>query len=277
MTIGGHAFVKGSVYGGSENGHVQHNTKVKIEDHCQIGNGWNPTLNSNAGGGVNERYNENLFVNPATATAQQIETAAASIYECAHWDYTNPYTPYDKNGAAGGGATTAKDGHTFYGNVFGGGSGLYPYKSRKDNIFEWLRTAGRVEGNTNVIITGGHILTSVYGGCELTDVGNGVSVETNKGRCFVKMSGGTLGVPRTLAQIAAHPVTCYLFGAGKGDQRVHFDQWTNVGKVRVEINDSISQPIIYGSAFGGGEDGHVLGDVSIDIKTMNVRNRRSVH
>ena len=269
VTIGGHAFVKGSVYGGSENGHVQHNTKVKIEDHCQIGNGWNPTLNSNAGGGVNERYNENLFVNPATATAQQIETAAASIYECAHWDYTNPYTPYDKNGAAGGGATTAKDGHTFYGNVFGGGSGLYPYKSRKDNIFEWLRTAGRVEGNTNVIITGGHILTSVYGGCELTDVGNGVSVETNKGRCFVKMSGGTLGVPRTLAQIAAHPVTCYLFGAGKGDQRVHFDQWTNVGKVRVEINDSISQPIIYGSAFGGGEDGHVLGDVSIDIKTMN--------
>ena len=272
VTIGGHAFVKGSVYGGSENGHVQHDTNVKIEDHCQIGNGWNPTLNSNAGGGVNERYAENLFVNPATATAQEIETAAASIYECAHWDYTDPYTPYDKNGAAGGGATTAKDGHTFYGNVFGGGSGLYPYKSRKykdaDNnyIFEWLRTAGRVVGNTNVIITGGHILTSVYGGCELTDVGNGVSVETDKGRCFVKMSGGTLGVPRTLAQIAAHPVTCYLFGAGKGDQRVHFNQWTNVGKVRVEINDSTSQPIIYGSVFGGGEDGHVLGDVSIDIK-----------
>ena len=271
VTIGGHAFVKGSVYGGSENGHVQHDTNVKIEGNCQIGNGWNTTTNT----GVNERYNENLFVNPATATAQEIETAAASIYECAHWDYTDPYTPYDKNGAAGGGATTATDGHTFYGNVFGGGSGLYPYKSRKykdaaDNyIFEWLRTAGRVVGNTNVIITGGHILTSVYGGCELTDVGNGVSVETNKGRCFVKMSGGTLGVPRTLAQIAAHPVTCYLFGAGKGDQRVHFNQWTNVGKVRVEINDSISQPIIYGSAFGGGEDGHVLGDVSIDIKTMN--------
>jgi hypothetical protein len=275
VTIGGHAFVKGSVYGGSENGHVQHDTNVKIEDHCQIGNGWNPTLNSNAGGGVNERYNEALFVNPATATAQEIETAAASIYECAHWDYTDPYTPYDKNGAAGGGATTAKDGHTFYGNVFGGGSGYYPYKSRlnKDNdgnyIFEWLRTAGRVVGNTNVIITGGHILTSVYGGCELTDVGNGVSVESNKGQCFVKMSGGTLGVPRTLTQIAAHPVTCYLFGAGKGDQRVHFNQWTNVGKVRVEINDSISQPIIYGSVFGGGEDGHVLGDVNIDIKKKN--------
>ena len=268
VTIGGHAFVKGSVYGGSENGHVQHDTNVKIEGNCQIGNGWNTTTNT----GVNERYNENLFVNPATATAQEIETAAASIYECAHWDYADPFTPYDKNGAAGGGATTAKDGHTFYGNVFGGGSGLYPYKSRKykdngDNyIFEWLRTAGRVVGNTNVIITGGHILTSVYGGCELTDVGNGVSVETDKGRCFVKMSGGTLGVPRTLAQIAAHPVTCYLFGAGKGDQRVHFNQWTNVGKVRVEINDSISQPIIYGSVFGGGEDGHVLGDVSIDIK-----------
>ena len=271
VTIGGHAFVKGSVYGGSENGHVQHDTNVKIEGNCQIGNGWNTTTNT----GVNERYNEALFVNPATATAQQIKEAAESIYECAHWDYTNPYTPYDKNGAVGGGAFTATDGHTFYGNVFGGGSGYYPYKSRlkKDNddnyIFEWLRTAGRVVGNTNVIITGGHILTSVYGGCELTDVGNGVSVESNKGKCFVKMSGGTLGVPRTLAQIAAHPVTCYLFGAGKGDQRVHFNQWTNVGKVRVEINDSISQPIIYGSVFGGGEDGHVLGNVSIDIKKKN--------
>ncbi len=295
VTIDEHAFIKGSVYGGSENGHVQKNTHVYIKGLCQIGNGWDETKSNGEGnapgGGVNHRYAETDFINPATASAEDIIAKAAILHECAHWDYgatvdenndghpdvdangnvIKVYLPYDKYTSASGGATTASDGHTFFGNVFGGGSGLYPYISpyiNDNNKYKWLRSAGRVYGNTNVEITGGHILTSVYGGCELTDVGNGVSVESDKGKCFVKMSGGTLGVPRTLAQIAAHPVTCYLFGAGKGDQRTHFNQWTNVGKVRVEINDSISQPIIYGSVFGGGEDGHVLGNVEIDIKKM---------
>ena len=283
VTIDGHAFIKGSVYGGSENGHVQHDTDVKIQGHCQIGNGWDPTKNSNAGGGVNARYNEDLFIDPSTAEATAILTSANALYECAHWDYgvtrqkkdgngqpmvddeSNPvmetvFLPYDLHNSLGG-ETTASDGHTFFGNVFGGGSGLYPYYSRKESKYEWLRSAGRVYGNTNVDIAGGHILTSVYGGCELTDVGNGVSVEEGKGKCTVKMSGGTLGVPRTLSQIAAHPVTCYLFGAGKGDQRTRFNQWTNVGSVEVDVSGGI----IYGSIFGGGEDGHVLGDVDINI------------
>lgn len=276
VTVGGHAFVKGSVYGGSENGHVQHDTDVRIQDHCQIGNGWDATKDNGAGGGVNARYDEDLFINPATATPDQINTSAATLKECSSWvfgkdtdsDYkADTFEPYDKHGAAGGGAIMASDGHTFYGNVFGGGSGLYAFDrqgriSGKDN-HEWLRSAGRVYGNTNVTITGGHILTSVYGGCELTDVGNGRSIEEGKGKCTVKMSGGTLGVPRTLAQIAAHPVTCYLFGAGKGDQRAHFNQWTNVDNVEVEVS---GDAIIYGSVFGGGEDGHVLGDTKVTIK-----------
>ncbi len=276
VTVGGHAFVKGSVYGGSENGHVQHDTDVRIQDNCQIGNGWDATKNEGAGGGVNARYDEALFINPATATPDQINTSAETLKECSSWvfgkdtnsdDKADTFEPYDKHGAAGGGATTASDGHTFYGNVFGGGSGLYAFDrqnriSGKDN-HEWLRSAGRVYGNTNVTITGGHILTSVYGGCELTDVGNGRSIEEGKGKCTVKMSGGTLGVPRTLSQIAKHPVTCYLFGAGKGDQRVHFNQWTNVDNVEVEVSGNA---IIYGSVFGGGEDGHVLGDTKVTIK-----------
>lgn len=264
VTIKDHAFIKGSVYGGSENGHVQHDTDVTIQDHCQIGNGWDGTS------GVNERYDEADFINPATATAAEIEAKAAKLHECASWDYgveeggKMVYHPYDKYEARGGASTTATDGHTFFGNVFGGGSGLYPYLSRKDGVgYEWIRTAGQVGGNTSVTITGGHILTSVYGGCELTDVGNSVTLKEGKGKCTVKMSGGTLGVPRTLKQIAAHPVTCYLFGGGKGDQRVHFNQWTNVGSAEVEVSGNA---IIYGSVFGGGEDGHVLGDVKLTIK-----------
>ena len=102
-------------------------------------------------------------------------------------------------------------------------------------------------------ITGGHILTSVYGGNEQTDV---------KGSATVRMTGGTLGVPRTLEQIAAHPVTCYLFGAGKGDQRIFFNTSTNVKSTNVEVSGTAR---IFGSVFGGGEDGHVLEDVTMTI------------
>ena len=59
-----------------------------------------------------------------------------------------------------------------------------------------------------------------------------------------------------------HPLTCYLFGAGKGDERSRFYNYTNTGSVEVEISGGI----IYGSVFGGSEDGHVTGDIKMDIK-----------
>ena len=251
VTIGGKAFVKGSVYGGSENGHVQHNTHVTIDDDCQIGNG----------DGVNRRYTE-------TEWGYDGSTEALSLKECASWPYEAPYASYDVYDYQTG--TTkpkvASDGHTFYGNVFGGGSGTFPYAEGPALTAEqialgyskgvWLRSAGAVYGNTVVDIKGGHILTSVYGGNECTDV---------KGSTTINMSGGTVGVPRTVEQIKAHPVTCYLFGAGKGDQRINFNTWTNVASTEVNITGGR----IYGSTFGGGEDGHVLGDAVTNISGAN--------
>ena len=127
-------------------------------------------------------------------------------------------------------------------------------------------------------INGGHILTSVYGGNEMSDVGAGgvkkMTDLTNEtadmfyditkpgGKCTVKMTGGTIGVPRTVQQIIDHPLTCYLFGAGKGDQRIFFNKTTNVKEVEVEVSGGK----IYGSVFGGGEDGHVMRDVKMTIK-----------
>ena len=269
VTVSGSAFVRGSVYGGAESGHVLADTHVKIQGG-QIGCGKTTT----------EPYGDNDNVWAADYTPTD-----ATDLECASWDYKAPYTPYDKfadeNGMYPDGVSSADnahptgtDGHTFYGNVFGGGSGYEPYAAGK-----WLPTAGWVEGNTTVEITGGHILTSVYGGNEMTDVGQGgvrkmtdlanetadmfYDITKPGGKCTVKMSGGTLGVPRTLAQIAAHPVTCYLFGAGKGDQRIFFNKITNVNNVEVEISGTAR---IYGSVFGGGEDGHVMRDVKMTIK-----------
>lgn len=228
------AFVKGSVYGGSENGHVWDSTLVKIQGG-QIG----------AGNGLDEPYSN-----------WDVE----SLTECNSWTYTSPYAPYDKFANATGelekystgdttlgGRLVASDGHTFYGNVFGGGSGYFPYAPG-----QWLQSAGVVYGNTRVEITGGHILTSVYGGNELTDV---------NGTTTVIMEGGTLGVPRTETQITNHPVTCYLFGGGKGDQRSRFAGWTNVDSAYVEVKGGR----IYGSVFGGAEDGHVKRNVKVVI------------
>ena len=257
VTIKGTAFIIGGVYGGSENGHVRGDTYVYIQENCQIG----------CGEGKTERYTDSQWTAAANAVktgdADAIIAAAAEMPECPHWKYQDPYLLYDEYNAYPGGSTTGYDGHTFYGNVFGGGSGYWPYAVNGNGLangYHWLKSAGLVEGDTHVEITGGHILTSVYGGNELTDV---------EGNCYVKMSGGTLGVPRTVEQISAHPVTCYLFGAGKGDPRIYFNQFTNVANVFVEVNDSISQPVIFGSVFGGGEDGHVLGDAVIEIETQN--------
>ena len=302
VTIGGNAFIKGSVYGGSENGYVFQNTHVTIQDNCQIGNGYvqmydnGEYLPSTSMTGVNRRYTaaewaaghlyveNDLDVNLSDTKESALKAKVGNNYsnslpECASFPYGETvvvgddekkiYAPYDqyakyKNPADGeyyyssdnytektsarGGSIYGSDGHTFYGNVFGGGSGNFPYKPGK-----WHFRAGSVGGNTVVDITGGHILTSVYGGNEMTNVA---------GSATVNMTGGTLGVPRTLGQIAAHPVTCYLFGAGKGDGRTFFNTETNVASAQVNVTGNAR---IYGSVFGGGEDGHVLTDIVVNI------------
>ena len=247
VTIDGNAFVKGSVYGGSENGLVQYDTKVYIKGG-QIGNG----------DGVNRRYSDAEW-------AYDGSNDTKSLAECASWPYEAPYAPYDPNANATGdldkyssgkstegGRRLASDGHTYYGNVFGGGSGSVPYFDTDEGISKYLNSAGTVKGNTHVEISGGHILTSVYGGCEATNV---------QDTAYVTMTGGTVGVPRTLNQINNHPVTCYVFGGGKGDQRIFFNKDTNVGNSVVDIQGGR----IYGSVFGGGEDGHVMRNVALTI------------
>ena len=287
VAIEGNPFIKGSVYGGSENGFVQQDTHVTISGG-QIGNGYvQMDDNGNYLTGplsVNRRYTTDewsqgkliMDSNDRQALKDLVSTTnyTSSLPECASWRFGAPYAPYDvfadasgnyPSGSAfataEGGRPTGSDGHTFYGNVFGGGSGYYPYKAGR-----WFKDAGAVYGDTYVTIKGGHILTNVYGGNEMTDVGKYDDSDRLKllsgGNCYVTMIGGTLGVPRTLGQIDKHPVTCYLFGAGKGDQRVFFNKSTNVGNVFVHISDDAR---IYGSIFGGGEDGHVMKNVTMNI------------
>ncbi len=81
------------------------------------------------------------------------------------------------------------------------------------------------------------------------------------GDVSVTMSNGTVGVPRTKAEILLLPTVGHIFGAGMGDKRIFFNQVTNVATTTV----SVSGGRVYGSVHGGGEDGHVLGLVTTTI------------
>ena len=259
LKISGLALVTASVYGGCENGLVLGNTHVEIAGG-QIGTGYNKITHEHDGLYTDEQWNTVIQkIKDGTFT----DADANDFHECDHWPYGDAngnYFSYDifaeeEGYNSHGGALYASDGHTFYGNVFGGGSGYYPFWDEENTQAVWRRSAGRVWGNTVVDITGGHILTNIYGGNEHTDV---------IGSSTVNMTGGTLGVPRAFQDIINHPVTCYLFGAGKGDQRIMFNTWTNVENAEVNISDDA---FIFGSVFGGGEDGHVLSDVTMNIET----------
>lgn len=265
VTITDNAFVKGSVYGGSENGRVQTDTYVTIDGSCQIGAGYDTSTGKSL-----PKYNDAEFIDPTTTEV----TTENALKGTASWPYAAPYAMFDRfaqttsgneekyegGATTHGGRVSASDGHSFYGNVFGGGSGYYPYKPGK-----WHANAGYVGGNTHVNIKGGHILTSVYGGNEVSSV---------KDTCYISMTGGTVGVPRTLEQIAANPVPGYVFGAGQGDPRPFFNSDSitgthgsgNVGNTEVEISGGI----VYGSVLGGAEDGHVLGNTHVTVTSSPI-------
>ena len=168
VIIDGTAWVKGCVFGGGENGHVLHDAGVKIGGDCQIGNGH--ILRKDGSGnilvdrGVNRRYTDaeweagHLFVEgdpdiDASAPEEVALRAAASgmftssLPECASWPFgedtdgdgkNDTWSTYDIfEGASGydskGGKRVASSGRTFYGNVFGGGSGFFPYEPGKWN------------------------------------------------------------------------------------------------------------------------------------------------
>ena len=274
LTIEGNALITASAYGGSENGQVLDSTRVIIKGG-QIGVGYKKLTEE-----FDDVYSEEAWAKAIKAVRNGTFEAEAGDHDfhiCDSWKFGEEGKRYvydyfaneegyyvddegnvllDEDGekiSSNGGSQTGSDGHSFYGNVFGGGSGYYPGTAR-----HWRRSAGRVHGDTKVIISGGHILNNVYGGNEITDV---------MGSSTIEMSGGTVGVPRSKADIKGNPMSGLVFGAGMGDPRVWANQWSNVKSTSVTIS---GDAVIFGSLFGGGEDGHVLGDAVTKISGEKV-------
>ena len=151
------------------------------------------------------------------------------------------------------------------GSVFGGGKG-----SPDDKHY------GDVLGNTTVTLKdGGFVRRNLYGGCKLSNVGRtrvgtsqdgeqyvGIDIPVEgTGHATVNIEGGEVGYQRDLDQIEDNPHICHVFGSGMGDPDVAYNTWTNVNSTEINLTGGH----VWGSVYGGGEEGHVLGDVTINI------------
>ncbi len=176
-------------------------------------------------------------------------------------------------------ATDADAGYVMFGgatmgNVYGGGKGLLGHTE-----------AGLVKGNTNVNISGGNIYHMVYGGGALGSVGTfTVSTGTGEeayvpagiplhwtegtGTATVNITGGVIGISGRDNGL--------VFGSSRGglskpvDGLDPYDRvaWVNKSVVNIGTSGSgttLSTPLIKGSVYGGGENGHNNESATVNV------------
>jgi hypothetical protein len=154
------------------------------------------------------------------------------------------------------------------GNIFGGGR----------NFLHENYTAGRVEGNIDIAMTGGTLLGNVYGGGRMGITGvdaNGDNITANPadhGNVTIDIQGGTVGNARYLnltntpdlytndAHKDTLVYTGHVFGGGKGIEvstpGIDAYKLARVKNTEVKISetDATNNPTrILGHVYGGGE------------------------
>ena len=154
----------------------------------------------------------------------------------------------------------------FHGNVYGGGRGISKYIDSQGQE-QYSPTAGMVRGNTFVTITGGRIVRNVYGGGNLGSVGNAEetpdpSGNYHTGQATVRISGGFIGGANNDNENFGN-----VFGSGHGAPGGVYAKLAYVKNTHVIIEGDAT---IYGSVFGGGEDGHVRMNTLVDIQGGNI-------
>ena len=207
VTIDGSSIVKGSVYGGSESGYVQHDTKVTV---------------------------------------------------------------------SGGTIGTTDLGGAYFGNVYGGGKGDAENTGTNNNYL----AAGIVKGCTKVKIEGGTILHNIYGGGAYGSVGvfdynattglpTGLktTAPTNSGKTEIYITGGTIGT--------TGKENGMIFGSSRGNvgapNSIHdklawvYDTHVAIGDTTENATITTAAPLIRGSIYGGGENGHNLNNSYVRI------------
>ena len=185
---------------------------------------------------------------------------------------------------SGGTIGSEANGGVEYGNVYGGGKG------KRDNV-----TAGLVKGNTKVKISQPDakkptiVYHNVYGGGAYGSVGDfvynasgvptGLKANTTGGKAEVYITGGTFGWNGKENGM--------VFGSSRGDVGAPGsieDKLAWVYDTHVAIGDTVAtttttaSPVIKGSIYGGGENGHNLRNsyVRINGGTIGIKSGSKV-
>lgn len=190
-------------------------------------------------------------------------TVGGSIYGGGEESVVNGSTTV--NVSSGTIGTTGKGGAEF-GNVYGGGMG------KDDNVM-----AGLVKGNTNVTISGTTtILHNVYGGGAYGSVGE-FTYDATTGMPTARKentTGGTTNVTITGGTIGTNgKENGMVFGSSRGDVSAPVngvdpnDALAWVYSTHVVIGDATAEtsPMIKGSVYGSGENGHTFQNTQVDI------------
>ena len=204
------------------------------------------------------------------------------------------------SGTVGTGIEGLSEGETAgakYGNVYGGGMGKYKEKRIVDEVEKEVELEadkavklGLVKGNTNVTINGGSILHNVYGGGAFGSVGNFTFADakynedhptatvplgtivgyTDGGTANVTITGGTIGT--------TGKENGMVFGSSRGNVdrpgAIH-DRLAWVHDTHVVIGTSghgttLMTPLIKGSVYGSGENGHTYENTIIDVHSGTI-------
>ena len=168
----------------------------------------------------------------------------------------------------GGTIGVSGQGGAEYGNVYGGGKGM-----------EGDAAAGLVKGNTNITISGAPtIYHNVYGGGAYGSVGtftydNTTKMPTalatdNTGACNVTIKGGTIG--------SNGKENGMVFGSSRGDVATpvgtpavdpnDHTAWVYSTHVTIGDTEAETSPVIKGSVYGSGENGHTFQNTVVDVK-----------
>ena len=178
-----------------------------------------------------------------------------------------------------------------YGNVYGGGKGKIDNEGNLVVSSVADLDAGLVKGNTSVTINGTKettkIVHNVYGGGAVGSVGtftrdaNGNPTAcTSGGQATVTINGGQVGHNRKDSGMVNGSSRGWE-GNPNGEGAFAFLNqlaWVNNGTVIIgdaTTNDEDKGPVILGSVYGGGENGHNYSDGSVTINKGTIGNAAS--
>lgn len=174
-----------------------------------------------------------------------------------------------------------------YGNVYGGGKGKIDNEGNLVVSKVADLDAGLVKGNTSVTINGTTATTTivhnVYGGGAVGSVGtftrdaNGMptACAANTGNTVVTINGGLIGHNREDTGMINGSSRGWEGNAQATGSFLNQLAWVNNGTVIIgdaTTNDEDKGPVILGSIYGGGENGHNLKDAVVRMYKGTVGN-----